>query len=368
MGEKGRAAIYHGLGKPMEIVEYPVIDPEPQTILVKITRANICGSDLHMWRGDMDLAAMGMPMPLILGHEMTGVVAKLGKGISTDSAGEKLKEGDRVVYPYFYPCGRCRACLNNNEAACAKNGFYMMTSEKTPHFTGAYADYYFLRPGHVVFKVPDDLPDDIIAPINCALSEMIYGLDRVGLKFGETIVIQGAGGLGIYASAVAREMGAHRIIIIDRIEERLNLAKKFGVDHVIDMNVYKTPKERSKKVRELTGGNGADVVAELVGIPQALSEGLMMLGIGGRMLEIGNISPGKYVETDPAMLVMKSITLFSLIYYNRIALKKAIDFLSRTKARYPFNQIISNTYSLEEIEKAFEDQDKGLVSRATIIP
>ncbi|MCP4681663.1 MAG: alcohol dehydrogenase catalytic domain-containing protein, partial [Desulfobacterales bacterium] len=192
MGEKGRAAVYNGLGKPMEIVEYPVTDPEPGRILIKITRANICGSDLHMWRGDLDLAAIGMQMPLILGHEMTGVVAKLGKGITTDSAGAALKEGDRVVYPYFYPCGRCNACLRGHEAACQMNGFFMMTSNTPPHFNGAYADYYYLRPGHVVFKVPDDLSDDVIAPINCALSEVIYGLDKVGLKFGETIVIQGA--------------------------------------------------------------------------------------------------------------------------------------------------------------------------------
>ncbi len=368
MGEKGRAAVYHGLGKPMEIVEYPITDPEPGAILIKITRANICGSDLHMWRGDLDLAAIGMPMPIILGHEMTGVVSKLGKGITTDSTGDKLKEGDRVVYPYFYPCGRCPACLRGHEAACQKNGFFMMPSQVPPHFNGAYADYYYLRPGHVVFKVPDDLSDDVIAPINCALSEVIYGLDKVGLKLGETIVIQGAGGLGIYATAVAREMGANKIIIIDGIDERLDLARKFSVDHVIDMKEYKTPSERSKKVRELTGGAGADVVAELVGFPQVVSEGLTMLGVGGRMLEIGNISPGTTFELDPAILVMKSISIVSVIYYNRSALKKAIDFLSRSKDKYPFDKIISKAYPLEEIEKAFEEQDKGLVSRSTIVP
>ena len=103
MAEKGRAAIYKGLGQPMEIKEYPVPDPEPGAILIKVSRANICGSDLHMWRGDMDLAAMVAPLPVVMGHEMTGRVAKLGEGIFTDSAGQPLAVGDRVVYRYFLP-------------------------------------------------------------------------------------------------------------------------------------------------------------------------------------------------------------------------------------------------------------------------
>jgi len=79
--KKGRAAVYHGLGHPMEIREYPVPEPEPGAIVVKMRRANICGSDLHMWRGDVDLAGLGQPMPVILGHEMVGAVAKLGEAL-----------------------------------------------------------------------------------------------------------------------------------------------------------------------------------------------------------------------------------------------------------------------------------------------
>ena len=96
MTEKGRAAIFKGLGQPMEIKEYPVPEPEPGAILIKVTMANICGSDLHQWRGDIDLAASGVRLPAIIGHEMTGKVAKLGEGVSTDSAGEPLAVGDRL--------------------------------------------------------------------------------------------------------------------------------------------------------------------------------------------------------------------------------------------------------------------------------
>lgn len=368
MAEKGRAAIYRGLGKPMEIVEYPVPDPEPGAILVKVSMANICGSDMHMWRGDMDLGALGAPLPIIMGHEMTGRVAKLGAGIDTDSGGQPLKEGDRVVHPYFYPCGRCPACLKGQHAACPMNMFFVLPCEVPPHFRGAFADYYYLGPNHTVFKVPDDLSDAMVASANCALSEVLYGLETVGLGFGETIVIQGAGGLGIYATAVAREMGARKIIVVDGIDQRLELAKAFGADEVVDLKQFKTPAERVLRVRELTGGWGADVVAEVVGSPGVISEGLDMVCNGGRFLEIGNVSPGHGTfQVDPFSLVTGSKSMVCVVMYGRDTLKKALDFLSRTKTRYPFERILSHSYRLEEIEKAFAEQDKGLVCRAAIV-
>jgi len=369
MAEKGRAAIYKGLGHPMEIVEYPVPEPGPGAILIKLTRANICGSDLHIWRGDIDIGALGTPLPTILGHEMTGTVARLGEGVLTDSAGESLAVGDRVVYRFFQPCGCCPACLQGVDAACLMAPFTVICpSEEPPHFLGAFADYYYLRPGLTVFKVPDNVSDNMVAPANCALSEVIYGLERVGFGFGETIAIQGAGGLGIYTVAVARDMGAAKIIVIDRIGERLRLAQAFGADEVIDMRELETPTERVLKVRELTGGWGANVVAELVGSPDAVPEGLDMVCNGGRYLEIGNISPGRTYEADPSGVVLGNKTIVGVELYTADSLKKAVDFLSRTKDRYPFERIISHTYRLEDIEKAFEDQDKGLVTRAAIVP
>jgi D-arabinose 1-dehydrogenase-like Zn-dependent alcohol dehydrogenase len=367
MTDKGRAAVYTGLGQPFEIREYPVPEPEPGAILVKVTIANICGSDLHMWRGDLDLGALGAPLPAVLGHEMTGRVAKLGEGVSTDSAGQPLAVGDRVVYRYFNPCGRCTQCLKGDDAACFMNMIYIYPVEPPPHFFGAYADYYYLRPNQTVFKVPDDLTDEMVAPANCALSEVLYGLDKVNFSFGETIVIQGAGGLGLNATAVAKDMGAHEVIVIDGIAERLELAKAFGADEVIDMNEYTTPEARVQRVMELTGYRGGDVGAALVGGPEAITEGLNMLGRGGRFLEIGNISLGKTVEIDPAGLIVGAKSIIPVGYYGKDTLKKALDFLSRTKGKYPFDKILSRSYPLEEINKAFDDQDKGLVSRAAIV-
>jgi len=371
MVEKGRAAIYRGgQCQPMDIVEYPVPDPEPGAILVKVRQVNICGSDLHIWRGDIDFSGGGLvPVEMVIGHETVGEIAKLGAGVTTDSAGQPIAVGDREVHMYFYPCGRCRACLRGQEAACQMAPLSVFRpSTDSPHFNGPYAEYLYLRPNHTIFKIPDDVTDNMAAPVNCALSQVIYGLTKAQFGWGETIAIQGAGGLGLYATAVARDMGADKVIVIDGIDQRLELAKAFGADELIDMKKYKTPEERVQRVKELTGGWGADVVVEVVGYANVFPEGLDMLGSGGRYLEIGNISYGMSFEFRPSSITTTNKSIIAVMLYDRLSLKKAIDFLSRTKDKYPFEKMLSRPYPLEEINKAFEEQDKGLVSRSTIIP
>src|SRR6266542_729548 len=154
----GRAAAFYGAGKPMQIKEYTVGEPDPGGLVVKMTLTNVCGSDLHQWRGEFDVEKFGRPYPQILGHEMTGTIFKLGEGMSRDTAGLPLKEGDRVVWRYFYPCGSCRACLKRVSRACPNaRGYLTRSCDEPPHFYGAFGEYYYVRPGAAIFKVPDEL-------------------------------------------------------------------------------------------------------------------------------------------------------------------------------------------------------------------
>src|SRR4029077_5169692 len=133
-----------------------------------------------------------------------------------------LAVGDRVIWRYFYPCGACRACLKRFSRACPNARTYLTNScDVAPHFYGAFGDYYYVRPGAALFKVPDELSDSMVVGINCALSQVVGGMQLAGLKLGESVVIQGAGGLGVYATAVAKELGAGQVIVIDSIRERL---------------------------------------------------------------------------------------------------------------------------------------------------
>jgi D-arabinose 1-dehydrogenase-like Zn-dependent alcohol dehydrogenase len=139
----GRVAAFYGAGKLMEMQEYPVPEPEPGAMVVKMRLANVCGSDLHQWRGEFDVEKFGRPYPQILGHEMTGSVHQLGEGVTRDTAGQPLAVGDRVIWRYFYPCGSCRACLKRVSRACPYARLYLTSScDVAPHFYGAFGDYY----------------------------------------------------------------------------------------------------------------------------------------------------------------------------------------------------------------------------------
>lgn len=369
---KARAAVLKGFRQPYEIQEFPIPEVAPGAILVKLTMANICGSDLHIWRGDVPMRMP--PEGTIIGHEMTGRVAKLGAGVRTDSLGSPLKEGDRVVYCYFNPCGSCYQCLHGHRAACPKKMSNMAGSiTEPPYFRGAFAEYYYLQPGMFVYKVPDSLSDDLVAPVNCALSQVIYGLSQAGVRFGDTVVIQGAGGLGLNAIAVAREMGAGRIIAIDSVPARLKLAKEFGADDTIDLNQAASADQRIERVMELTGKRGADVVCELVGLPAVVPEGIAMIRAGGTYLEIGNISRGQTVAIDPSALVWGNKKLVGVLMYDPWVIPKALDFLERTRKRYPFERLLSHKFPFTKINDAFNqaewlDRQKDVViTRASLM-
>jgi L-iditol 2-dehydrogenase len=373
MAQTGKAAVFFGPGKPFQIQELPLPSLEAGAVLIRVTLANICGSDLHFWRGDAPLALP--PDGWIFGHEMTGRVAGLGPGVSTDSLGRSLREGDRVAFSYFYPCGRCYVCLHGQRAACPTKVGRATGPGEFPHWVGAFAEYYYLRPGGFCFRVPDELPDALVSPVNCALSQVLYGLTQAGLRFGDSVVIQGAGGLGIQATAVAREMGVGTIVVVDQLAERLELARAFGADHTLSLAEVPDRKARVKQVRDWTGGRGADVACDFVGFPPVVPEGIEMLRYGGTYLEIGCISRGRTVELDPSTLVWGSKRIVGVVMYDPWVIPRALEFLQRSRTRYPFDRLVSHTFPLERINDAFLEAEwynregpANRITRAALTP
>jgi threonine dehydrogenase-like Zn-dependent dehydrogenase len=358
---KGLTVVLNQPGKPLELETLPTPEVEPGGILIKNTAAAICGSDLHYWRNDNNYS--GPDMRKVPGHEFTGVVHSLGKGITTDSLRRPLKEGDRVAFPFFNPCNRCYWCVRGEHHACPHRyrRSQQFTLNEYPYCDGGYAEYYFLPPGHYVFKVPDVLPDDAIPPVNCALCQVLHGLEYAGMKFGDVVAIQGAGGLGVYAAAVAAEKGASKVISIDGQPHRLALAKKCGATDLIDINELSTPEARVKRVKELTDGRGADIVVEVVGIAAATVEGLDMVRFNGTFVDIGNIVP-QTVSFPATKVITQQIQWRGLMHYNPWIMPAALDFLVRTKDRYPLSTVVSHSFPLADVNKAFafaEWQGKG---------
>ncbi len=353
----GRVAVLMAYGGDFELREYPVPAAEPGAILVRLTRAGVCGSDLHIWRGEMKELYGALPRDLTFGHEMCGRVERLGAGVTVDSAGQPLGEGDRVTFLYFFPCGRCPVCLRDEMGSCPRKGRPNRVAGTPPYFNNAYGDYYYLRPGGWVFRIPDEVSDDIATPANCALAQVLYGLTRAGLRAGDTVVLQGAGGLGLNAVAVARDMGAGRVIVLDRVASRLELARAFGADDTLSLADLPTAERRIQAVMDLTGGFGADVVADFVGYPEVVPEGLRMLRGGGCYLEIGSIAPGNVFSYDATALVRGNARLVAASNYSPWALAQALAFLRRNLRRFPFERLVSHVFPLTKISEAFREAD-----------
>ena len=367
---KGRVVVVREYGKPFEIQEYEVPEPEDGAVVLRMTQAGICGSDLHTWRADQSQEYLPIPPTgRVMGHEGTGQVEVLGKGVTTDTLGTPIEEGDRIVYSAVFPCYRCHLCLRGDTNWCVNraypvNGVY-------PYFTGTYADFLYLPPRHPFFRVPDELPDEILGPVNCAMGTVTTGLQRAQLSDGQYVVIQGAGGLGVHAIAMAKDMGADRVIVLDRLENRLQLAEEFGADHTINIEEFNTPETRVRRVWELTEGRGADVVVELVGRAELLAEGIDMLSNGGTFIEIGDIVRGREVSIDPSKLLSGKNILGSRMYRPSL-LPTLLSFLVRNQDKLPFDKLVSHKFPLAEVNEAFAkaewSQTQTEITRAMLVP
>ncbi|NWJ71051.1 zinc-binding dehydrogenase [Pseudonocardia sp. ICBG1122] len=367
MSDHGRAVLFHG-DRRLELAEFPVVDPDPDGLTVKVTRANVCGSDVHAWLGHFDMTRMGATLPTVLGHEATGTVAALGRNVSTDAMGAPLAVGDRIVFAYYQACGSCRSCVRGRPNACVRQRMAMFGSAaEPPHFVGVFADYFSLGPRATVLKAPETVPDAVLAGANCALAQVVSGFDEVPVGQGDVVVIQGAGGLGLYATAVARDRGAGAVIVVDGNAERLELARRFGATDVVDMTEVPEARDRTRAVRRLTGGWGADVVVEVAGTPHAVPEGLTMVGPHGAYLIMGAVGSTEAVPIAPSRIILGNLTVRGVGFYRPMSLVRAVDFLVRTVDRLPYDALAGEAFPLEKVGDALEAARTQTLARPAIV-
>jgi D-arabinose 1-dehydrogenase-like Zn-dependent alcohol dehydrogenase len=357
---KGKIAFIPTAHK-IDFHEYDVPPPPTGGLVADVTQTNVCGSEVHIWRGEFGGRHGTMP-----GHEMSGRVLELGDGVKADWAGTPIKRGDRVAPVYYSVCNRCANCVRGNQAACTNKILGGRHPDEPPHFVSTFATHYVVRPGQAFFRIPDNVPDIIAASANCAMSQVFWGLDRARLNYGESIVVLGAGGLGLHAMAIAKARGA-RVVAIDAVDQRLTEARKFGADETIDMRQHPDLDDRIKLSRELCGGF-PDVVIEVAGVPQAFLDALRIVGAGGRVLEIGNISASLTIPLPPSMITTKSIEVIGTAMYPPHYLKKALDFLSAHIDRFPYREMCDATFPLSKAAEALDRSDKRELTRAALLP
>ena len=227
-----------------------------------------------------------------------------------------------------------------------------------PYCDGGFADYYYLKPGTFVFRVDQDISDSALTPINCAMTTVMAALERSRMRTGDAVVIQGVGGLGLYATMYAREKGAGLIIAIDGQSSRLELAKQCGADHTINVSEISEPEDRIEQVKKFCGyRGGADVVVEVAGFPQVVVEGLEMVRPGGSYVEVGNISKLSMVNVDFNRILHGIKYIVPTSFYEPWLLPVALEMLERTKNRYPLTELVSHSFPLEDINRAFTESE-----------
>ncbi len=342
-----RAMIFTGPGKPLECCEYPVPEPAPGALVVRITMATICGSDIHTATG-----RRSEDTPAILGHEITGRIIRMGTRITTDALGQPLHENDRITWSIAASCGKCVFCKDwHLPQKCLHLFKYGHASSlEWPHFNGGFAEIVYIRPGTTVLKVPDALSDEVVTPINCALATVMHGVEKMNLNGDDRVVVQGAGMLGIYAAAVLRDRGCRNVFVIDIDPVRLAMAEKFGAS-ALSLNEY-GPSGIVDIIKQNTDGFGADAVLEVCGNPRSIATGVSLLRTGGCCVTAGLVFPGAAFELDGQRMTKGMITLSGIHNYRPEHLIAALKFIERTRDQYPYEELISAKFPLDDINRA----------------
>lgn len=354
-----------GPRKPIEVRDFLAPTLEPGAILLETLASEVCGTDVHLHHGRL----AGVPFPIIPGHVSVGRVLE-AHGVDRDALGAPLAAGDLVTfYDVHETCGRCYHCLVARQPnRCPSRKVYGITYSASEGLLGGWAERIYLKPGVRTLKLPEALTADDVIGAGCGLFTGFAAVERADVALADTVVVQGAGPVGVAAAALAGLRGAACVIVIGAPPDRLELARRFGVDLTLPLE-GRSPKERDQAIRELTQGRGADVVIEATGNPAAVPEGLRLLRDGGTYVVAGHytdvgtttLNVHADVNRKHAQIRGQWGTEFSHV-------ARALALLARHRERLPFAATIGARYGLQDAGRALADVEALRVTKAVITP
>lgn len=365
--KKSRAAVLKAPRERVEIREIEIPSPEPGAMVAKVEAATVCGTDVHIWQGDLQ-----PEWPVGLGHEMVGRVAALGEGVALDAADQPLRVGDRIVWAYPW-CGKCFYCTIARQPTLCPNARMngWRSAEKYPFLCGGFADYCYILPECRPVKVPDDVESAVASSATCALRTVVHGFDRLhafgGLGVQPAVAILGTGPVGLYALAMSIASGAALTVSIGAPAARVALAAKWGATHTINIEEVSDSRERIELVKKWTDGRGADLVIEAAGPPAAFEEGLEMARRGGRLLVIGTTG-GRNVHISPRRINKDMVEIIGVVSAHVAHFYKAMQFLQSNGKRFGFGEMITRRYALTDVNAALESMAALRDIKPAIVP
>lgn len=351
---------------PLELREHALPTLPPGGILLETIASEVCGTDVHLHEGHLD----SVPWPIIPGHVSCGRVVGTA-GSPRDPFGEEIRAGDVVTfYDVFGQCGSCYSCLvAKQETRCPHRRVYGITTSASDGLLGGWASHIELKPGVRTVKLKGGVGVDDFMGGGCGLPTGFSAVERGGVVFGDTVLVQGAGPVGQSASIFARLCGAGRVLMIGGPKDRIEAARARGTNDAIDIGEVRDPEERKRWVLDQTSRRGADLVIEATGNPAAVREGLELVRDGGRMVVVGQYTDAGDISISPHRHInRKHVTLLGSWGYEFRHLYLAMGGLERTRTRLDWAGFVTREYGLGDASQALKDMKGQAVLKALIRP
>ncbi len=361
---ESKAMVLETFNQPLQMRSFPIPGLKEGEALVKIEVAGVCGSDVHMWEG----RDPRLRLPMIPGHEGVGEIVEV-KGEKRDVYGKPLQKGDKVLWNRGVTCGHCYFCKVKMEPSlCPTRWVYgIHTSCATPpHLTGNYSEYLLLVREVDLFKIEVDLDLQVLVPASCSGATTAHAFDLSRMEFGDSVLVQGIGPLGIFSVAFARSLGASEIIVIGGTEERLKMCQAFGATTALNRHRL-SAEERKEAVMGITQGRGVDVAFEMAGEPDALKECISLVRTGGTCLTAGFGEPHGKMELDCFHDIgRKNLRLqgvwVSEVRHTHMALQLIL------KRPQDFKKLITHTFRLDQANEALRAMKNKEAVKAVLRP
>jgi L-iditol 2-dehydrogenase len=349
-------------------------DPGPKDVVLRVDLTGICGTDVHMYNGGMDL-----DFPVVPGHEFAGIAEFVGEDVETDAKGEAIQEGDRLAIVPAMPGGEKDWYSRNmpGRPRLSEEPDRFGFDNVSDQYAGGMSEYVILPPKSAYYKLPEGMGVELgalVEPISVGMHAFERSLQpglphiREGFGVGRSVAVQGAGPIGLFAMCAAKAAGAGQIIAIDARSERLELAKEFGATEVVNLTEY-DEEDLIPNVKSLTnGGVGPDVVIEAAGVPQAVKQGIELPHDGGTFVEVGHFAYNGETEINPTRLVQKELNVYGSLAYPPNQFESAIELINQLQDEIPFKKLFNFRTIFENVDEAYKAQESGEAYRATVHP
>jgi L-iditol 2-dehydrogenase len=358
------AAVMPAPHQPVEVREFPLPALEPDSALLRVELSEICGTDVHLREGRL----AGVPYPIIPGHVCTGVLERI-RGTLLDIDGRVFGEGDRATFLDVHgTCHRCRACLIDKASTrCAQRRVYGITYGVRDGLCGGWAQAVYLKPGVRCIRL-DGVDSEAFMSGGCALPTALHALDRAGIRLGETVLVLGAGPVGLACAALAKLSGAGIVLCIGAPRVRIEVAQRMGATHALDLTSTAV-EDRLEWVMSHTGRRGADVTIEATGRPEAVVQAMRWTRDAGRVVVVGQYTDLGDIPFNPHRdLNRKHLDIRGCWGSDYSHFHRAVELMRDEGSSKPWNALSLARVGLTDLNSALDEVAAGRSIKTLVVP